>query len=87
MYSDMDKTRVKEAVAAFLQERFDIAPDRLSDDVSMRELGLDSIMMLDVMLDIEDRLGLKMTDLAMPVNPKLADIVALVQRNISASRP
>lgn len=69
-------------VKDFLVERFDISAETLSSEVSLRDLGLDSIMMLDVMLEVEDRLGIKLHDLSMPPNAKLDDIVALVERNL-----
>jgi len=41
-------------------------------------------MMLDIMLEVEDRLGIKLRDLSMPANPKRDDIVELIQRNLAS---
>lgn len=82
MTNDLDTARVRAMVKDFLVERFDISAETLSSEVSLRDLGLDSIMMLDVMLEVEDRLGIKLHDLSMPPNAKLDDIVALVERNL-----
>jgi acyl carrier protein len=57
-----------------LSERFGIDVSRMTIETPIREFGLDSILMLDVLLKIEDSLGLKLTDLAMPANPKVQDI-------------
>jgi hypothetical protein len=38
------------------------------------------------MLEIEDRLNLKMNDLSMPTNPTLDDIVAVIERNMAAAK-
>ena len=79
----MEPLRIESAVKQFLAERFDIPTDKLTDHTPIRDLGLDSMMMLEVMLEVEDRLGVKLKDLSMPANPTLGDIVDLVQRNIA----
>jgi acyl carrier protein len=79
----MESQRIESAVKQFLAERFDIPADQLTDNASIRELGLDSMMMLEVMLEVEDRLGIKLKDLSMPADPTLGDIVDLVQRNLA----
>ena len=38
--------------------------------------------MLEVMIELEDVLGIKLKDLAVPPNPSLRDVVALVERNL-----
>ena len=82
MTNELETGRVKAMVVDFLVERFELPRERLLDETPLRELGLDSIMMLDVMLDVEDRLGVKLRDLAMPANPKIDDITALIERNL-----
>jgi acyl carrier protein len=75
---------IQTVIKEFLGERFDIPRERITDDTSIRDVGLDSMMMLEVMLELEDRLGVKLKDLSMPANPTLRDVVALVERNQSA---
>jgi acyl carrier protein len=77
-----DSLHIVNLIKEFLAERFDIPEDKMAADASLRDLGLDSIMMLDVMLEIEDRLGIKLMDLSMPANPQLHDIAELIQRNL-----
>ena len=86
MTNEMGADQVKAMVVDFLVERFDLPRERVSGATPLRELGLDSIMMLDVMLDVEDRLGVKLRDLAMPGNPKIDDITALIERNLAAGK-
>ena len=81
LMNHMETLRIQDVITGFLGERFDIPPEKISDDTSIRDLGLDSMMMLEVMLELEDRLGVKLKDLSMPVNPTLRDVVALVARN------
>lgn len=77
--------RLEAMVQDFLAERFELDRSRLQGNASLRELGLDSIILLDVLLDVEDRLGVKLKDLAMPANPTIADIVTLIERNVAAA--
>jgi len=86
MTGNLDTQQIETMVAEFLTERFDVPADKIRSDVSMRDLGLDSIIMLDVMLEVEDRLGIKLQDLSMPSDPKLNDIVELIQRNITSGQ-
>jgi acyl carrier protein len=86
MTNELEMGRLKAMVVDFLVERFELPRERLHAETPLRELGLDSIMMLDVMLDVEDRLGVKLRDLAMPANPKIEDIAALIERNLAAGK-
>jgi len=79
--NDLDSQSIRNVIKEFLRERFEISADSITDDTSIRDLGLDSMMMLEVMLELEDRLGVKLSDLSMPANPTLRDVVALVERN------
>ncbi len=69
-------------IQEFLSERFDIRVQTTNLDRRLAELGLDSMMMLDVMLEFEDRLDIKLTDMSLPRDPSLQDVVALIERNI-----
>jgi len=84
MATQPDSMHVQNVIKEFLQERFDIAPERITESTSMSDVGLDSMMMLEIMLELEDRLGIKLKDLSMPANPTLHDVVALVERNQAA---
>ena len=84
MRSEIESDRIASVVKNFLFERFDIAVDKVTDETSLRDLGLDSILMLDIMLEVEDRLGVKLRDLSMPSNPKFKDVIALIERNVAA---
>ena len=78
----MDSEGIQGVILRFLQERFDVAPERVTPDTTLRDVGLDSMAMLEVMIELEDRLGVKLKDLTIPPNPSLGDVVALVERNL-----
>lgn len=77
-----DAAAILAAIREFLAERFDIPAERVALDAPLRELGLDSMMIMDVMLETEDRFGVKLMDLALPREPRLGDVVSLIERNL-----
>lgn len=77
-----DREEILSMIQEFLSERFDIRVQTTNLDRRLAELGLDSMMMLDVMLEFEDRLDIKLTDMSLPRDPSLQDVVALIERNI-----
>lgn len=77
----------KEVIRAFLAERCEVDPKRLTDGATLRDLDLDSMMLLEVMMEVEDRFGVKLGDLSLPPNPTLGEIAACIDRSLSASRP
>ncbi len=83
MTNQLDSQHIRTSIKDFLAERFDVPADKMNDDAAIRDLGLDSMMMLEIMLEMEDRLGVKLKDLSMPANPTLRDLVELVTRNLA----
>lgn len=79
-----DAATLLAALKEFLAMRFDIPAEQAQPDASLRDLGLDSMMVMDVMLETEDRFDVKLTDLALPREPTLRDVVALIERNLGA---
>ena len=51
----------------FLQERLGVAPDRVVPEATLANLGVDSLMMLELMFEFEDRFGIQLpSDLTTP---------------------
>lgn len=44
----------------FLQERLGVAPERVVAEATLADLGVDSLMMLELMFEFEDRCGIKL---------------------------
>ena len=68
-----------------LIQRFGLDPSKLGEDARLRELGVDSIHVLEIMLDLEADLGVSLSDLAFPPNPTLGDVAAVISKNLAAS--
>lgn len=77
-----DDTRILDSLRQFLIERFDLEPTSLTRDATLRSIGLDSMMVLDVMLETEDRLGVKLDDMALPRDATLGDVASMISRNL-----
>jgi acyl carrier protein len=81
LMSSTDPTAILATLQQLLSERFDIRPETATADALLRDIGLDSMMVLDVIMDIEDRLGVKLDDVGMPRDATLGDVVKVIQRN------
>ena len=42
------------------------------------------MLMLDIMLEFEDRLAIKLSDMSLPRDASLGDVAALIERNLPA---
>jgi acyl carrier protein len=79
--SPSDPARILASLQELISERFDIPAQTASADALLRDIGLDSMMVLDVIMDIEDRLGMKLDDVGLPRDATLGDVVKVIQRN------
>lgn len=72
--------KIKEA----LNDRFGIDIAQLEESSRLRDLGLDSLHVVEIMLDMEADLGVKLEDLSVPPNPSLGEVAAAIERNLAA---
>lgn len=72
--------KIKEA----LNNRFGIDIAQLEENSRLRDLGLDSLHVVELMLDMEADLGVKLEDLSVPPNPSLGEVAAAIERNLAA---
>jgi len=79
----MDREEILERLKALIHERFDVDPGRLNGSTTQAEIGIDSLLMVDMMLDVETDLGFTFETMDLPKNPSLDVIVDLVQRNLA----
>jgi acyl carrier protein len=80
----MDRSKILELLKALLKEKYDVDPESLNGDSRQDDIGLDSMTMVDLMMDIETTLDFQFSDLNLPKNPSLDEIVDLV---IASARP
>lgn len=78
----MDKEQVLAKLKEMLNERFSIDQSQLRGDTRRADIGIDSILMVDLMLDIETELDFAFDMVDMPPNPSLDEISELILRNL-----
>ena len=79
----MERQQILERLKALIQERFGIDPAGVTGSTTQAELGIDSLLMVDMMLDVETELGITFESMDLPRNPGLDTIVDLVERNLA----
>ncbi|HEX5805218.1 MAG TPA: acyl carrier protein [Macromonas sp.] len=50
-----------DVIRTFLQERLGVTPAELLPETGLRALGIDSLMLAELMFEAEDRLGISIT--------------------------
>lgn len=78
----MERAEILEYLKSMLHERFGLDPAALSGRTTQQEIGIDSLLMVDMMIDIETGLGFTFESMDLPRNPDLDAIVDLVERNM-----
>lgn len=53
-------------IREFLQSRLGVASEKVAPDVTLDELGVDSLMVLELMFEFEERFGLTLAILGPP---------------------
>ncbi len=69
----------------FLKDRLGVEPDRVIPGAPLADLGVDSLMMLELMFEFEDRFAIKLaSDLKSPRT--VGDMVALMDGLIASQK-
>lgn len=72
-------------IREFLEERLGVAPETVVAEAPLGELGVDSLMMLELIFEFEDRFGVKLPkDLKSPRT--VGEMVSLMDRLRSQQR-
>lgn len=77
----MQKKEIVERLVVLLHEKFGTDPASVTLQTRQHDLGIDSILLVDLMLDIEDALGLSFQNMTLPPNPSIDDICELILQN------
>lgn len=82
----MEREEILERLKALIHERFGIEPERLEGGTRQSEIGIDSLLMVDMMLDVETELDFTFDSMDLPRDPDLDTIVELIDRNLRKKR-
>lgn len=79
----MQRDAIFDNLKSLLAERFDVPVDSLSMQSTQADLDMDSILMVDLMMEVEERLDFTFDSLDLPKNPSLGDIVDLIDKSLN----
>ena len=82
----MDRQEILERLKALIHERFGVDPAGMDGSTTQAQIGIDSLLLVDMMLDVETELGFTFESMDLPRNPSLDTIVDLVQRNLATKQ-
>jgi acyl carrier protein len=63
-----------------LHEQFSLDPQSLSDTTRLGEFGIDSLHLVNVLLNVETEMGVTFENFSLPPNPSLAEICEEIAR-------
>ena len=72
-----------EFLAQVLSEKYDVSPDAISPEATLTELGLDSLMVVELLFDVEDEFGIEVPE-ERATFQTLAEAAALVDELVQA---
>jgi len=73
-------------IKLMLQERFGIDVNASGPASRMRDLGIDSLHLVDLMMDMESAFGFQYEALTLPANPSLEEIANVIAANGASAR-
>lgn len=73
-------------IRVFLQERLDLAPERVVPEATLKNLGIDSLMLLELIFECEEKLDIKIQqDSLTPTT--IGDLIAIVEHVTGNASP
>lgn len=84
MTNPISNTDIVAKMKEALNERFGIDITQVDENSRLRDLGVDSLHVVEIMLDMETELGIKLNDLTVPPNPSLGEVAAAIGRNMGS---
>ena len=85
MSESWNEPRIIDAIKNIVQSTFDLDLSEAAPSLQIRDSGLDSMAILDVVMSLEDLVGKKIKDIDLPKNPTLQDVAAMVMRNLQGA--
>lgn len=79
----MDRAEILDRLKQLLKDKYEVDPETLTPESRQDDIGLDSMTMVDLMLDVETELDFEFPDLNVPKNPSLNEIVDLVSQALA----
>jgi acyl carrier protein len=78
----MDPIDVFARLQNLLHERYGLDRAVLVSDARLRDLGVDSLHVAELVVDLETELDIRIDDLEMPPDPSLGQVVAVLSKGL-----
>lgn len=83
----MDKSAIMQRLASILQETYGVDTSDVTPETTLSQIGIDSMISADLMMELEEELGFRFETMDMPRNATVQDVADLVERNLPATTP
>ena len=83
----MDKTTIMQRLARILQETYGVDSTSLEPSTKLADIGIDSMISADLMMEVEDVIGFRFETMDMPRDATVQDVADLIERNLAATGP
>lgn len=80
----MDKQDILKRLIQILQQAYDIDTSLVQPSSTLAALGIDSMLSADLMIEIEDAMDFTFTNMELPRDATVQDVVDLVQLNLES---
>lgn len=67
-----------------LNERFGLDTTTFDENTRLGDIGIDSLHVVDIMLDIETDFDFNFQDLSLPPNPSLGEMSLAISKNLAS---
>jgi acyl carrier protein len=84
----IEAAKITNHIKTVLHERFDIEWRQLTDDACLKDIGLDSMHLVDILLDIEAETGKALLSLSLSNNPSISELACCIYAGLQTpTRP
>jgi len=70
-------------IKQLLHSLFGVDSSKVDESTTLRDLGIDSMHVVNLLLDLEQDLGIELTDVNFPPNPTLGQVAETISRGLS----
>jgi acyl carrier protein len=80
MSNDWTLDRIIAETRRILRDTHGIDIDDRPDTITLEQIGIDSMQVMDIVMDLEDLLGIKIAEINLKRSASLGDVAVLIQR-------
>lgn len=81
----MDQQALLQRLTQILHDVYDIDADNVTPDTKLSEIGIDSMISADLMIEIENALDFTFTNMDLARSATVQDVINLVQASLASA--